>query len=200
MLQTFSLAVWLPSQPLPCRSVTAPWLSLTRAGPSPSPHPGLWTFMRSRVSCSSLRTQQAMPLQLALTALRCVKGGVQWCSQYSAAQRWCHAIVEFKTSSPSKETLPVHLQKPCQLPKCYQPTLVLFPGQLWHGCFQIAHYSSPVLLQVHAANGYIIDQFWKDNTNIRTDEYGGSTPNKARWVCTACDLPVCDSPEVPLCA
>lgn len=35
-------------------------------------------------------------------------------------------------------------------------------------------------VEVHAANGYIIDQFWKDNTNLRTDAYGGSTANKAR--------------------
>jgi len=37
-------------------------------------------------------------------------------------------------------------------------------------------------VEVHAANGYIIDQFWKDNTNLRIDEYGGSTPNKARFM------------------
>lgn len=40
-------------------------------------------------------------------------------------------------------------------------------------------------MQVHAAHGYIIDQFWKDNTNLRTDAYGGSTANKAR--CAPCN-------------
>jgi hypothetical protein len=38
-----------------------------------------------------------------------------------------------------------------------------------------------LLLQVHGANGYLLDQFWKDSTNQRSDQYGGSDENKARW-------------------
>jgi 2,4-dienoyl-CoA reductase-like NADH-dependent reductase (Old Yellow Enzyme family) len=37
-----------------------------------------------------------------------------------------------------------------------------------------------LLLQVHGANGYLLDQFWKDSTNSRSDQYGGSDENKAR--------------------
>jgi N-ethylmaleimide reductase len=33
---------------------------------------------------------------------------------------------------------------------------------------------------VHGANGYLLDQFWKDSSNTRTDGYGGSDANKAR--------------------
>ncbi|KAA6465520.1 hypothetical protein DYQ86_04415 [Acidobacteria bacterium AB60] len=29
-------------------------------------------------------------------------------------------------------------------------------------------------MEVHAANGYLIDQFLKGGTNQRTDRYGGS--------------------------
>jgi hypothetical protein len=47
------------------------------------------------------------------------------------------------------------------------------------------------ITQVHAANGYIIDQFWKDNTNLRTDAYGGSTQNKARCVLEMEQLALC---------
>lgn len=36
------------------------------------------------------------------------------------------------------------------------------------------------LAQVHGANGYLLDQFLKDSSNTRTDEYGGSDENKAR--------------------
>ncbi|KAI0039631.1 FMN-linked oxidoreductase [Auriscalpium vulgare] len=36
-------------------------------------------------------------------------------------------------------------------------------------------------VEIHGGNGYIIDQFLKDRTNNRTDEYGGSDENKARF-------------------
>lgn len=37
-------------------------------------------------------------------------------------------------------------------------------------------------VEVHGANGYLIDQFLRDNTNQRTDEYGGSFENRARFL------------------
>ena len=35
-------------------------------------------------------------------------------------------------------------------------------------------------VEVHAANGYLIDQFLHDGSNERTDDYGGSIENRAR--------------------
>jgi N-ethylmaleimide reductase len=35
-------------------------------------------------------------------------------------------------------------------------------------------------VEIHAANGYLIDGFLRDSSNIRTDAYGGSIENRAR--------------------
>lgn len=35
-------------------------------------------------------------------------------------------------------------------------------------------------IEVHGANGYLLDQFLEDGTNQRTDEYGGSVENRSR--------------------
>ena len=36
-------------------------------------------------------------------------------------------------------------------------------------------------VEIHAANGYLIDQFLKTGANHREDDYGGSIPNRARF-------------------
>ena len=35
-------------------------------------------------------------------------------------------------------------------------------------------------VEIHAANGYLLDQFLRDGTNRRTDRYGGSLENRSR--------------------
>ena len=37
-------------------------------------------------------------------------------------------------------------------------------------------------VQLHGANGYLIDQFLRDGANFRTDDYGGSIDNRLRFV------------------
>ena len=42
-------------------------------------------------------------------------------------------------------------------------------------------------VELHAANGYLLDQFLQDSTNQRTDEYGGSFENRSRLLLEAVD-------------
>jgi 2,4-dienoyl-CoA reductase-like NADH-dependent reductase (Old Yellow Enzyme family) len=42
-------------------------------------------------------------------------------------------------------------------------------------------------VEIHGANGYLIDQFLQDSTNQRTDEYGGSIENRARFLLEVTD-------------
>jgi 2,4-dienoyl-CoA reductase-like NADH-dependent reductase (Old Yellow Enzyme family) len=37
-------------------------------------------------------------------------------------------------------------------------------------------------VQIHGANGYLVDQFLRDGANFRTDEYGGSIENRLRFM------------------
>lgn len=42
-------------------------------------------------------------------------------------------------------------------------------------------------VEIHAANGYLIDQFLKDGSNHRTDAYGGSIENRSRFLLEVTD-------------
>jgi len=42
-------------------------------------------------------------------------------------------------------------------------------------------------VEIHAANGYLFDQFLHDGSNKRTDQYGGSIANRARFLMETVD-------------
>ena len=45
-------------------------------------------------------------------------------------------------------------------------------------------------VEIHGANGYLLDQFLQDSTNKRTDRYGGSLENRARLMFEVTDAVV----------
>jgi 2,4-dienoyl-CoA reductase-like NADH-dependent reductase (Old Yellow Enzyme family) len=45
-------------------------------------------------------------------------------------------------------------------------------------------------VEIHAANGYLLDQFLQDRSNQRSDEYGGSVENRARFLLQATDAAI----------
>ena len=42
-------------------------------------------------------------------------------------------------------------------------------------------------VEIHGANGYLVDQFIQDVSNKRTDEYGGSIEKRARFALEVID-------------
>jgi 2,4-dienoyl-CoA reductase-like NADH-dependent reductase (Old Yellow Enzyme family) len=45
-------------------------------------------------------------------------------------------------------------------------------------------------VELHGANGYLLDQFLQSNSNLRTDDYGGSVENRARLMLEATDAAI----------
>ena len=45
-------------------------------------------------------------------------------------------------------------------------------------------------VEIHAANGYLIDQFLQDSSNLRSDDYGGSIAKRARFLLEITDAVV----------
>lgn len=45
-------------------------------------------------------------------------------------------------------------------------------------------------VEIHGANGYLLDQFLQDGTNKRTDQYGGSIENRARLMLEVTDAAI----------
>ncbi|MFC5699199.1 alkene reductase [Pseudomonas sp. GCM10022186] len=45
-------------------------------------------------------------------------------------------------------------------------------------------------VEIHAANGYLLDQFLQDSTNKRSDQYGGSIENRARLLLEVTDAAI----------
>lgn len=45
-------------------------------------------------------------------------------------------------------------------------------------------------VELHGANGYLLDQFLQDSTNLRDDDYGGAIENRARLMLEATDAAI----------
>ncbi len=45
-------------------------------------------------------------------------------------------------------------------------------------------------IEIHGANGYLLDQFLQDSTNQRTDKYGGTIENRARLLLEVADAAI----------
>ncbi|MDC7998303.1 alkene reductase [Gilvibacter sediminis] len=53
-------------------------------------------------------------------------------------------------------------------------------------------------VEIHSSNGYLLHQFFSATTNIRTDDYGGSIPNRARILFEILDEIKLELPDFPV--
>lgn len=90
------------------------------------------------------------------------------------------------------ETGPVETSEP----RALSPTEIRETIRAYASAAEAARQAEFDGVEIHGANGYLIDQFIQSGTNQRTDEYGGSVPNRLRFlrevteaVCTAWDSP-----------
>jgi 2,4-dienoyl-CoA reductase-like NADH-dependent reductase (Old Yellow Enzyme family) len=72
--------------------------------------------------------------------------------------------------------------------KDYQPARALTAGEIARVVADYAHAAENARkagfdgVQLHGANGYLVDQFLRATTNLRTDRYGGSPENRTRFL------------------
>ena len=70
----------------------------------------------------------------------------------------------------------------------YQPARALETDEIARVVADYAHAAANAKkagfdgVQLHGANGYLVDQFLRETTNLRTDRYGGSPENRTRFL------------------
>lgn len=78
-------------------------------------------------------------------------------------------------------------QRPYVTPRALETKEVQEIVQLYKKAAENAKRAGFDGVELHAANGYLIDQFLQTKTNHRTDQYGGSVENRARFLLEIAD-------------
>jgi N-ethylmaleimide reductase len=83
---------------------------------------------------------------------------------------------------PSGEALTFEGMKPYVTPRALETEEIAAIVQQYRQGAENALAAGFDGVEIHAANGYLIDQFLRDRTNQRTDNYGGSLENRTRFL------------------
>jgi hypothetical protein len=86
----------------------------------------------------------------------------------------------------------LQMSKPEPYPVPRALTLAEIPGiiEAYRKGAQNAREAGFDAVEIHGANGYLLDQFLQDGSNKRTDQYGGSIENRARLMLEVTDAVV----------
>lgn len=83
---------------------------------------------------------------------------------------------------PAGEAMTPEGPKPFVTPRPLEVEEVEEIVALFRGAAERAYRANFDGVELHAANGYLVDQFLRDGTNRRTDRYGGSVEDRARFL------------------
>ncbi len=71
---------------------------------------------------------------------------------------------------------------PFETPRALETSEIESVVKQFHQAANLARYAGFDGVEIHGAFGYLPDQFLQDSTNQRTDKYGGSVENRARFL------------------
>lgn len=80
--------------------------------------------------------------------------------------------------------------KPYEVPRALRTDEMPWYVEMFRLAAQNAKQAGFDGVQIHGAHGYLIDNFLRDGVNARTDAYGGSVPNRARFLLEVTDAAV----------
>lgn len=78
-------------------------------------------------------------------------------------------------------------QKPFETPRALETNEIADIVEAYRKAAENAKLAGFDGVEIHGANGYLLDQFLQDSSNHRTDEYGGSIENRARLMLEVAD-------------
>lgn len=79
-------------------------------------------------------------------------------------------------------SLPDRSRAPCPTPRAYSTEDIATLVDTYVAAAKSAMSAGFDCVEIHAANGYLLEQFLQSRTNTRTDQYGGSIANRCRIV------------------
>lgn len=83
--------------------------------------------------------------------------------------------------APAGKVLTENGMQPYPAPRALERTEIPRVFEQFHHAAKCARRAGFDGVELHGANGYLIEQFLKDGANERTDEFGGSIENRARF-------------------